>query len=68
MSVHVHSTLNTGCGVISELDLLYSAKEEILENIKEQNVAGVRRLYIEMNEPVFPTKHQLFLQKLTQGI
>lgn len=52
----VHPALNYINGAISEPDLLYFKKEELLENIKDQNAIDVRRITIRRKEQV-PTKH-----------
>ena len=57
VSVEKHPTLNTCRGVISEPDLLFSTKEEILENLESQNVIDARRITIRRNGQVIPTKH-----------
>ena len=57
VSVEKHPTLNTCRGVISEPDLLYSTKEEILENLHDQHVIDARRITIRRNGQVLPTKH-----------
>ena len=44
--VSAHKTLNSCRGVISETDLQYISDEEILENLKDQNVTNVQRIVI----------------------
>lgn len=57
VSVSPHTTLNFSRGVISEFDLLHTSEEEIVENLKGQNVCAARRITIRRNETTFPTKH-----------
>lgn len=64
ISVSQHRTLNTSRGVISEPDLLHNTEDEILENLKEQNVIAARRIKIFLrddkipaNQVQIPTKH-----------
>lgn len=47
-------------GVISEPDLLYSAKEE-LENLKDQTITDVHRITMRQNEQVFLTKAPILI-------
>lgn len=57
VSVSAHASLNTSRGVISEYDLLHTPEEEILENLKLENVCNVRRITLRRNGEIIPTKH-----------
>ena len=57
VSVEPHKTLNTCRGVISATDLIHSTKEELLDNLKSQNVVDVRRITVRKNDQIIPTKH-----------
>lgn len=46
VSVSPHKTLNTSRGVISARDLLQFTEDEIVENLKKQNVIEARRIQI----------------------
>jgi len=49
VTVSIHRTLNSCCGVISESDLQYLSKEELLENLKDQKIKNVKEsLYLRM--------------------
>lgn len=53
----VHSTLSNIRGVIFEHDLLYSTKEELLKNLKDQSFIDVRRVTMWRKGQVLPTNH-----------
>ena len=55
--VSAHKTLNSCRGVISETDLQYISDEEILENLKDQNVTNVQRIVISKENKKINTKH-----------
>ena len=57
VSVEKHRILNTCCGVISEPNLLYSTKEEILDHLKSQNVIKVHRITIRRKGQILPAEH-----------
>lgn len=50
---------NASRGVISERDILYPTKEELLQNSEDQNSVNVTPCYITIpqNEQVIPMKH-----------
>lgn len=57
VSVKAYQTLNNCRGVISELEQLFSTKEEILQHLKDQIAIDIRRITISWNGHVLPTKH-----------
>lgn len=57
VTVTAHNTLNFSRGVISEPDLLYTSEEEILENLRDQHVCGVRRITIRRDQQTIPTRN-----------
>jgi len=57
VTVSLHNSLNSSRGVISESDLLFSPDEEIIENLKDQNVINARRIIIKRDGKSIPTKH-----------
>ena len=61
VSVEPHKTLNTCNGVISVADIIHSAKEELLDNLKSQNVIDVRRITIHKNYRIIPTKYIILI-------
>ena len=56
VSVEKHKTLNTCRGVISEPDLLYCTREEVLEHFQSQSVFDVHQIIIHKYAQVLPTK------------
>lgn len=60
VSVQVHSALNTNRGAISEPDLLRSTREELLDNLSDQNVIEVCRITGRQNDMIYPKKHTIF--------
>ncbi|GFT73764.1 uncharacterized protein TNCV_1327651 [Trichonephila clavipes] len=57
VTVVAHRTLNYSRGVISAADLLHVSTEEILENLQDQKVCGVKRITIRWDGQVLDTKH-----------
>jgi hypothetical protein len=57
VTVIAHETLIFSRGLITEQDILYISENEILENLKDQNVCAVRRINIRREGKVLPTKH-----------
>lgn len=57
VSVLPHNTLNFSKGVISESEFYNVSEEEILENLSDQGVVGVRRITIRRGTESFKTKH-----------
>jgi hypothetical protein len=57
VSVTPHSTLNFSRGVISEPDLRLIPENEILENLKSQQVCAVRKITTRRDGNVQPTNH-----------
>lgn len=57
VSVLPHNTLNFSKGVISESEFYNVSEEEILENLSDQGVVGVRRITIRRGTETFKTKH-----------
>lgn len=71
INVLVHNTLNSSRGVMFEPDLLYISEEEILENLRDQNVIAVRRINIRKDGNDIRTKHLILTfdtPKLPQSI
>ena len=60
ITVTTHRTLNSCRGVISESDLQYVSEEELLENLKNQKVIHVQRIFIFKNSEKIATKHIIF--------
>ena len=52
-----YRTLNSCCGIISEPDIQYVPETELLENLKDQKVIEVKRIYIHKNNEKISTKH-----------
>ncbi|GFU54960.1 uncharacterized protein TNCV_3090471 [Trichonephila clavipes] len=57
VTVVAHRSLNYSRGVISAADLLHVSTEEILENLQDQKVCGVKRITIRRDGQVLDTKH-----------
>ncbi|GFQ90270.1 uncharacterized protein TNCT_524861 [Trichonephila clavata] len=57
ITVTPHTSLNFSRRVISAADLLNVDTDEILENLREQKVCGVRRITIRRDGQVLNTKH-----------
>ncbi|GFQ64503.1 uncharacterized protein TNCT_346951 [Trichonephila clavata] len=57
ITVVPHNSLNFSRGIISAADLLNVTTGEILENMQDQKVCGVRRITIRRDEQVLITKH-----------
>ncbi|GFR29982.1 uncharacterized protein TNCT_601281 [Trichonephila clavata] len=57
VTVSPHGSLKFSRGVISPADLLNVSSEEILENLQDRKVCGVRRITIRRNGQVLNTKH-----------
>ncbi|GFR15945.1 putative RNA-directed DNA polymerase from transposon X-element [Trichonephila clavata] len=57
VTVSPHGSLNFSLGVISPADFLNLSSEEILENLQDQKVCGVRRITIHRDGQVLNTKH-----------
>ena len=55
-ATEAHKTLNFSRGVISVANILHSTNEELLENLKSENVVDVRRITICRNDQILPTK------------
>lgn len=63
--VQIYSPLNISRAVISEPDLLYATREEILENIANGNFIDIRGLAIRRNEQMLSMKHLILTFKST---
>ena len=57
INVSLHRTLNNCRGVISEPDLQYVSEAKLLDNLKDQKVVEVKRIYIHKNNEKIATKH-----------
>ncbi|GFW49659.1 uncharacterized protein TNCV_357621 [Trichonephila clavipes] len=57
VTVVAHRSLNYSRCVISAADLLHVSTEEILENLQDQKVCGVKRITIRRDGQVLDTKH-----------
>ncbi|GFX73334.1 uncharacterized protein TNCV_4206841 [Trichonephila clavipes] len=61
VTVVAHRSLNYSRGVISAADLLHVSTEEILENLQDQKVCGVKRIMIRRDGHVLDTKHLILI-------
>ena len=59
ITVTTHRTLNNCRGVISKSDLQYVSEEELLENLKNQKVIHVKRIFIFKNDEKIASKHAI---------
>ncbi|GFV81729.1 uncharacterized protein TNCV_1703841 [Trichonephila clavipes] len=57
VTVVTYKSLNYSRGVISAADFLHVSTEEILENLQDQKVCGVKRITIRWDGQVLDTKH-----------
>ncbi|GFX46214.1 uncharacterized protein TNCV_2298631 [Trichonephila clavipes] len=57
LKISPHKSLNTSRGVISEPDLLSTPEAKILDGFSDQGVIQVRRITIQKDNTVIPTKH-----------
>ncbi|GBO37123.1 hypothetical protein AVEN_229720-1 [Araneus ventricosus] len=57
ITVEAHSRLNQSKGVISESELQNDTEDDILEELRAQNVTAVKRILIKKEGKLHPTKH-----------
>ncbi|GBM94726.1 hypothetical protein AVEN_109060-1 [Araneus ventricosus] len=57
VTVTAHSRLNQSKGVISESELQNDTEDDILEELRAQNVTAVKRIFIKKEGRLLPTKH-----------
>ncbi|XP_023211416.1 uncharacterized protein LOC111614268 [Centruroides sculpturatus] len=57
VTVTPHGSLNTSCGVISEVDLKSEEESDIQIGLSDQGVTAVRRFSIRQDGKLIPTKH-----------
>nr|XP_042912983.1 uncharacterized protein LOC122273002 [Parasteatoda tepidariorum] len=57
VTVTPHKSLNTCRGVISQTEFIDDEESMILENLQDQHVVEVRRIKIQRNGQLIPTKH-----------
>ena len=62
INVRIHRTLINCHGVILESDLQYISEAELLDNLKDQKVVEVKRIYIHKNNEKIATKLPLSLK------
>ncbi|GBN09341.1 hypothetical protein AVEN_156303-1 [Araneus ventricosus] len=57
ITVKAHSRLNQSKGVISESELQNDTEDDILEELRAQNVTAVKRTFIKKEGKLLSTKH-----------